>query len=317
MAESRYIRYARLGLRVRGHHLGQGGFTLPFVVVMLAISVVAVSSITFLATHFLSITSAEDGERAYYALDAAVEAVMADLVRGANPLEPICSPSTVTINGLTPCVTITTPGSAASLTPLQQYFDPGMRHPELVKISEGERYLVHIFNVHPGGGVFQVNWAFNITPTGGDPPTGTVILKVLQNVGNHPPGGSLGCTEGGLRAPIATREFDSEGLFSVSSGGITIDSNTAPGPFSVAFCVETLTGATLTTEPFKPTGKLVDTWIYAIAYKDYKITAEAEGASITVHVRQMPGPTQPPAGNWSATNISWITNRVTPYQWAR
>lgn len=297
----------------------QDGFTLPFVVIMLAVSVVAVSSVMFLATHFRSITSAEDGERSYYALDAAVEAVMADLVRGADLLDSY-NPPAVTINGLTPSVTIATPGSAASPTPLQQYFDPGLRHPHLATIPEGKRYLVHVFNVHPG--VFQANWAFNIAATGTEAPAGTVSLRVLKNpdVLLTPPGRFSGCPTSPLVA-LVEKSIDSAGTFSISSGGITVGTpepgEPQPGTYSVAFCVKTLTGATLTTRPYKPTGSLNDTWIYAIAFKDYRITAEAEGASITVDVRQMPGPTQPPAGNWSDTNISWITNRVTPYQWAR
>jgi len=311
VAADRYRLWKRWADKRRTQSWGEEGFTLPFVVVMLAISVVAVSSVMFLTTHFLSITSAEDGERAYYALDAAVEAVMADLVRGADALHSSYNPSAVSVNGLTPSVTITTPGSAASLTPLQQYFDPGMGHPELVNIPAGRRYLVHVFNVHPG--VFQVNWAFDVSATGGDPPAGKVVLKVLKLSALPAPGGATGCPTGALQA-LTERDIESEGAFSVSSGGIDIID---PGIYSVAFCVETLTGATLTTRPYKPTGSLNDTWIYAIAFKDYRITAEAEGASITVDVRQMPGPTQPPAGNWSDTNISWISNRVTPYQWAR
>lgn len=316
MVGVRYMRRVLLGIGVRSHHLGQGGFTLPFVIVMLAVSVVAVSSVTFLATHFRSITSAEDGERAYYALDAAVEGVMADLVRGADALHSSYNPPAVSVNGLTPSVAITAPGSASTLAPLQQYFDPGMSHPELVNIAAGRRYLMHVFNVQPG--VFQVNWSFDVVATGSDPPAGKVILKVLQPQLLPAPGGANDCPTGALSA-LVERDIESEGAFSVSSGGIDIrvEGPSFPGTYSVAFCVETLTGATLTTKPYKPTGGLTDTWIYAISFKDYRITAEAEGASITVDVRQMPGPTQPPAGNWSETNISWITNRVTPYQWAR
>ena len=178
--------------------------------------------------------------------------------------------------------------------------------------------MVHVFNVQPG--VFQVNWSFDVVATGEDP-AGTVVLKVLKPDLLPTAGGGSGCPTGGLQAPIAQLDFESAGPYSISSGGITIGNpgpgEPQPGTYSVAFCVETLTGATLTTKPYKPTGGLSDTWIYAISFKDYRITAEAEGASITVDVRQMPGPTQPPAGNWSETNISWITNRVTPYQWAR
>ncbi len=106
----------------------------------------------------------------------------------------------------------------------------------------------------------------------------------------------------------------SVGSYTMSSGAIDISE---PGAYSVAFCVENLAGAILTTHPHKPSGILTETWIYGMAYKDYKITAHAEVATVTAFVRQMPGPTQPPVGGWSRDNISWITNRVTPYQWVR
>jgi len=104
------------------------------------------------------------------------------------------------------------------------------------------------------------------------------------------------------------------GAYTMSSGAINI---CEPGAYSVAFCVENLAGAILTTHPYQPSGILTDTWIYGMVYKDYKITAHAEVATITAFVRQMPGPTQPPVGGWSRASISWITNRVTPYQWVR
>jgi len=59
---------------IRPHMSGQRGFTLPLVMVMTAISLVANSSITLLARHFRSITIAQDGASIYDPLDAAEEA---------------------------------------------------------------------------------------------------------------------------------------------------------------------------------------------------------------------------------------------------
>ena len=290
---------------------GQAGFTLPFVLVIIAISVVAVSSVTFMAAHFRSIASAEDGERLYYALDAAVELVMADLVRGADALAPSYSPPAAEINGITPAISIVSPGGAANLAPITEYFDPGLRHPHLVNIPEGERYLLHVLNVHPGS--FQVNWAFDVATVGEETPEGAVTLKVLRDVASQAPGRADGCPVGNTLAAV-DKSFQSAGSFWVSSGEISV---VEPGAFSIAFCVEELEDGLLTNRPFKPTGGLNDTWIYASAFKDYKITAQAGTATLTVYVRQMPGPAQPPTGNWTESNISWITNRVTPYQWSR
>lgn len=318
----------------------QQGFTLPFVLVMIAISLVAVSSVTFLAAHFRSITSAEDGERIYYALDAAVEAVMADLVLGADALDPSYVPLNVSVNALTPSLTVTAPGDVANPTPTFQYFDPGLRHPDLRSMNEGQGYLLHVYDVHPG--TFQVNWAFDLVfaegrdsgpskgrgqgpkdkddaegrgkgPKGKGDSDVKVILKVMHNMENRSSGRVGGCPDG----PVLTAkvlEIQSPGLFSLSTGAINIrDTET----ISIAFCVDALDDVTLVTRPYQPSGFLTDTWVYGIAFKDYKITAAVEGATVTAFVRQMPGPTQPPSGDWSDENISWIKNRVTPYQWQR
>ena len=284
---------------------------MPFVLVMIAISLVAISSVTLLATHFRSIASAEDGERLYYAMDAGIEAAMADLVRGADLLDPAYNPPELDVNNVRTTVTIDSPGESANLEPILQYFDPGLRDPDLVMISSGRRYLLHIMSVHPG--TLQVNWAFDIIKENKGLLEGNLILKVLKLDALPSAGGGSGCPSGALHA-LVNKEITSAGAYTMSSGAIDISE---PGTYSVAFCVENLVGAILTTHTYKPSGILTDTWIYGMAYKDYKITAHAEVATVTALVRQMPGPTQPPVGGWSRDNISWITNRVTPYQWVR
>lgn len=289
----------------------QQGFTLPLVMIMVAISLVAISSVTFLATHFRSIANAEDGERIYYAFDASIEAALADLVRGADLLDASYSPPSVALNDVTPSITIADPGSVATLAPLPQFFDPGVSDPELVKITSSRSYLMHILNVHQGA--LRVNWAFDITGSLGAEPTGSVTIKLLKGAETKSPGRSIGCPTGDTLVS-AEQSFTISGTHNVFSGTIEV---TEPGVYSIAFCVNELNQGSLTTMPFQPTGHDDDTWVYGTVYKDYKITSQADGASLTAHVRQMPGPIQPPAGEWSDVNISWITNQVTPYQWAR
>jgi len=158
-----------------------------------------------------------------------------------------------------------------------------------------------------------VNWALDIVKENEELLVGNLILKVLKLDALPSAGGGSGCPSGALHA-LVNKEITSAGAYTMSSGAIDI---CEPGAYSVAFCVENLAGAILTTHPYQPSGILTDTWIYGMVYKDYKITAHAEVATITAFVRQMPGPTQPPVGGWSRANISWITNRVTPYQWVR
>ena len=118
--------------------LGQGGFTLPFVLVMIALSLVAISSVTLLATHFRSIASAEDGERLYYAMDAGIEAAMADLIRGADLLNPAYNPPELDVNNVRTTVTIDSPGESTNLEPIFQYFDPA-NHPATPTLAEVEQ----------------------------------------------------------------------------------------------------------------------------------------------------------------------------------
>ena len=274
---------------------------------MVVLAVGAVSTTTFLSAHFRSITEAEDGERVYYALDAAVEAVIADVVRGADIVDPSYVVPTTTVNGITPTVTTTVPAAAATPTPVQQYFDPGVKNPELINIPDNAGYLMHILNVYETSTI-DANWAFLLS---GGSPSVRARIRLYDNQSSTTPGRTATCPGGQLinRA----QNFTGPGPHNIRLDSFTISQ---PGVYSIAFCPRNLVGV-ITTEPAKLNGATTDTWVYAIAFKDYKIIAEAEGATVTTYVRQMPGPTQPPTGNWSDTNISWITNLVTPYQWDR
>ena len=166
---------------------------------MIAISLVAISSVTLLATHFRSISSAEDGERLYYAMDAGIEAAMADLVRGADLLAAAYDPPELEVNNVSTTVTIDSPGESAILDPILQYFDPGLRDPDLVMIPSGQRYLLHIMSVNPG--TLQVNWAFDIVKDNEELLEGNLILKVLKLDALPSAGGGSGARRR-LRAPL-------------------------------------------------------------------------------------------------------------------
>jgi hypothetical protein len=278
---------------------------------MIGVSLTIIAAVTLLDSHFRSIAKAGDGERAYYALDSAVETVLADLVRGADATSASYTPSPATLNEITPSIAITTPVTGAAPAATQQYFDPGLRNPNLLDMPGNKGYLVHIFNVRPG--ILAVNWAFDISAGAGASPQATFTLRVLQGADSQTPGRVDGCPTATVLAET-TNQFNAAGSYNLASGAVTI---TQSGVYSVAFCVVSMSQSNMTTRAFKPTGVLTDTWVYGVAYKDYQITASSGSASVTAYVRQMPGPTQPPTGNWAANNISWITNLVTPYQWNR
>ena len=279
---------------------------------MIALSLALIPVVTFLGVHFRSISSAGEGERIYYALDAAVEAVMVDLVRGADAVDPSYSPPTINLNDKSPSISIRTPVGVATPLPTQQYFDPGVRSPDLLDRTGDTSYVLHLPNLFPSENgvtsILDVNWAFTIA-SGGASVEG-VRIRLYDNKAGLAPGLNAGCPPGPFLAQ-ANRGFSPEGSFNVRLGQIEI---TTPGIYTLAFCTSALTG-TFTTAPFKPSGGLDDTWIYAISFKDYQITAQSEGASITAYVRQVPGPTEPPAGDWAIDNISWIENTVVIEGW--
>ena len=298
-------------MRTRTH---ERGFALPMVVIVIALAVSAITSVTFLATHFRTIAKAEDDERLYYALDAAVELVLADLVRGADPTASSYVTPAVLLNEVsTTTITVSTP-STAGPAPTQQYFDPGVSNPELRTIPAGEGYLMHILNAYPSQGtttsMLEVNWA--ITLVGAPSSAGGVTIKLFDNKGGVPPDRTSNCPTGAALAQT-TQGFSGVGVHSLRLGPVEL---TASATYSLAFCLSSLNGS-FTTNAYKPTGANDDTWVYAIAFKDYEITAQADGAGVTATVRQVPGPVQPPSGDWADDNISWIANVVTPYEWQR
>ena len=108
--------------------------------------------VAFLATHFRTVARAEDDERLYYALDATVELVLADLVRGADPTAASYTAPSVVLNEVsTTTVAVSTPSTAGPAA-TQQYFDPGVTNPELLTIPSGEGYLLHMLSVYPSQG---------------------------------------------------------------------------------------------------------------------------------------------------------------------
>ena len=200
-------------------------------------------------------------------------------------------------------------------TPNQQYFDPGVRNPYMRNLGKEEGHLLHTLNVYPsqGGGVttLAVNWVFTLS--GSNPKANDALIRIFLDAEGLTPGRVANCPAVNMITEKKA-SFSGIGSFNMQFDPIEI---TQPGTYSVAFCVKDVGTGTLTTNAFKPSGAPSDTWVYAIAFKDYKITATSGNASVTAYVRQVPGPTQPPTGDWSESNISWITNQVTPYQWDR
>ena len=74
-------------------------------------------------------------------------------------------------------------------------------------------------------------------------------------------------------------------------------------------------GITRTTRPFASTGENFDTWIFAASYKDYLVKSIVGNVGIQAVLRQIPGRTEPPGGEWSPENISFSDNLVFVESW--
>lgn len=299
-------------LEAQGGLEGGSGLTLPLAMILIALGVAAITSVSFLIVHIRTIARTQDEDRAYYAMDAAIESVLADLVRGADALAPSYQPAIAELNGVTPAVDVAAPGGGVKPDPGQQYFDPGVRDPRLRSMGAGDGYLLHLLSLQPSSGAFasliQVNWSFTLSGTA---PQGTTTLKLLRNAEALSPGRTIGCPVGDTLASAA-KYIEGQTGAAVRLGPVEL---ALPGVYSVAFCLTGSGVGTLTTNTFKPSGAPGDTWVYALAFKDYLVTARAEGAAITAYVRQVPGPVQPPASPWAPNSISWIQNLVTVHEW--
>ena len=101
---------------------GQKGFVLPVAVVATLMGAFAVLPVALLvAAQFRSQAASEDVTQDYYVADAAIQAVISDLIRGADiaPLPPNdYVPPTVNIDDVVPFITIRTiePETAATST---------------------------------------------------------------------------------------------------------------------------------------------------------------------------------------------------------
>lgn len=304
----------------------EDGIVLPLAMIAFALGVLFVLPLlTYVATTFKAEASARDRAKSSYAAEAAINRVVADLIRGADGISTTYTATSphragspydtftfntlytipsVTINGLTPTVTISNPQATGTPTPSQQYADPGVTNPELASIPAGYGYLVRIYNAKAG--VIQVNWAYS--------PQGVSRIGVWEGVPVNPTT-QQPFTPGRIDRwptdpPILDTGTSPGNATYVRTGEITV----TPGVYTIVFD-NTRGGTSKTTSAFAPSGGTSDTWIYINGYRDYIISATANGLTIKAYVRQIPGYVQPPTGDFSSTNVSWITNSIYTRTW--
>lgn len=260
-----------------------------------------------------------------YAAEAAIKRVMADLERGADGLPTVyvtTSPhrenqpyqtfyttttyniSSVSLNGYSSQVEISAPPPGTMPSLKQQYIDPGLHHPYLSSVAAGYGYLMRIFNVSTGS--LQVNWAYS--------PAGISRLGIW---GGFPVDQVTGLpfqpgriSKWPTDPPILDTGFSPATALSTRTNSLSV----SPGVYTIIF--DNSRGVTAkTTKAFAPTGGPNDTWVYVISYKDYLLTATSGSVTVKAYVRQIPGYTHPPTGDWSNTNPSFLPNSMYVHSW--
>jgi len=282
---------------------GQQGQALSLAIILLAFAALVASPVLiYISSMLLGQLHNEDNTRAILAADAGVEAVMADLVRGADAVTTTYPLPVLSVNEFTPTITITTPTAQSTPVPTYQYFDPGVQDPSFAVVGKSTGYLIHLYNLQPSTATFtnvlNINWAYS--------PAGTTRIGVWFDVIAYKAPGEQASypTEQPILDTGRSRGTDANN----QTGQITL--GTTPGVYTIVFY--NVSGADVrTTNPFKPSGGINDTWIYTSSFKDFVITSTVGGTSLEAYVRQTPGFMRPPAGDWSRTNTSFVTNALT------
>jgi hypothetical protein len=189
----------------------------------------------------------------------------------------------------------------------QQYFDPGLKNPQLAQVAAKEGYLLRIYNAKAG--LMQVNWASH-TPTFGNAKTSILVFRGLVIDGGAvvSPGRITSKPPSQNNDQLVASTSRSNENF-VQTPFIDLD----VGVHTVVFFNDS--SSTAISYPFRATGKPEDTWVYMPAFKDYVVDVRVGNVTVKVVARQVPGPTEPPTIPWSSTNINWIENTVSIQSW--
>ncbi len=279
------------------------GQALSMAVILMIVATMVVSSVLiFTSTMLMGQRKSEDNVRALMAADAGIEAVMSDLIRGANPVTTTYPMPVVTANEYSPSITVTAPSAQATPQPTYQYIDPGFQDPNFATVPASSGYLIHLYNVQPSTATFtnvmQISWSYS--------PAGATRIGIWKDAISYMTAGQI--TQYPNEQPILdtgrSRGTDTYN----QTNEIALD--LTAGTYSIVFW--NISGSTAkVTSPFKPSGGAVDTWIYTSAFADYMISSTVGGTTVDAYVRQTPGPLSPPVGDWSRSNTSFVTQTLT------
>lgn len=293
------------------------GQALVYVLIFLIVgSLLVASLVPFLGAGARRQVASREQVMAGYAAEAGVARIIADLIRGADALSPHYTDPEITVNDHTPTIDIR--AATIALPSDQLYVDAGVRAPALRAIRAGQGYLMRLHHVKEGE--LRINWAYS--------PAGLTKLGIWDGLTDQDAGRIYAWPE---EHPVATAESSDD--FNHISVVIT-----NPGIYTIVFFnppeieedpneeepdeeepdedeeIVLIPNTDKVTSPFGPGGSK-NTWIYVRAHQDYIITAAAGEVSVSAFVRQVPGFSEPPVGEWMADRSGWIANQVSILSW--
>ena len=254
----------------------QRGQALLFAVIAMAAGSLLVGAFLEYLSVSLKVTNAsKDNLAQRYAAEAAIQAVARDLVQGQDALSGGYIAPTVSVNGYNVTPTVTAPTGSTPLR-VYSYIDPGTKTAALASVGGNITYNYQMDSVQATSYV-QVNWAFA-------PDRRWKVALYKGSIG----GGTLVASQEGNKSP---------GQLGVDGSLVT------GGTYYVA--LTNMASSAVTTTGFNTQGGAPYTWVYALAQKDYQVTAVAGSEQVTAYIRQTPGPVS--VGERQQVTIEYVT----------
>ena len=249
-------------------------FLMPLLLVLIGLGVLLVTPmLSHVSTGLISAKGTTEDEFAYYSADAGIEAVLHSVRQGDDVLDASYQIPIISLNNYTSTVTILGP-PRPDVIPFGPIFaDPGTESGAgLSPLSSTAEYLYEIQEVQ-GNSQIQVNWAFT--------PSGDWEINIYEGVGT-----------GGTQIGSATGS-SSPARLTISAAAVN------GGIYTVRFYNNS--SVSTNSEAFSPSGDSDETWVRATAFIDYVITSTAGPVTLTVFVRQGPGPDQNTGSDYVAS----------------
>lgn len=241
------------------------GFVLPLVLILLLFGLVLVIPfLDFARLRFGDLQESIQLEEKWFAADAGIEAVIADLRLGSDVLDGGYVIPAVELNDYTPSISISTPPRDA-MVPFGAVFVDPETATSLNPVPANSDFLYVVDHVQTFAD-FQISWVY--TPEGVN-----WDVAVFEGVGT---GGSKVFDKDGSGSPVRVN-VDREDIVG--------------GSYTIRFTNKS-NSQDITSAPFSPFGSPDNTWVRVNAFKDYVITSTVDDITLVAFARQGPGPNQ-------------------------